>query len=337
MRPRLFIGCSSEGIDHAYAIQEELEHKVDPVVWPQDVFTGTRFTIEGLMNALPEFDYAVFIFVPDDSIEIRGEVFDTVRDNVIFEFGLFLARLGRERCFFIVPEDKNNLRMPTNLWGMNPLTFKQDRSDKNLRAALGPACNQIRKAITKYGPIRQLTTVPNEPISRIITSDEKDSLENDLTRIISESVSENLPCILYVDIDRFTAINKWYGKEVCDEVLFMLKPLIKDIIKGEYLKRIGGDQFIVCLVNKTVAQATRIGNQIVDKIRKTDWACLSPNLFLTASIGVAQYKKKSTLSEWIVRGIHGSLNAKKSGGNRTTRGPLIIPNHVEINYLRYLS
>ena len=47
------------------------------------------------MNALDQFDFAVMILSPDDMTESRDQSYASPRDNVLFELGLFMGRLGR--------------------------------------------------------------------------------------------------------------------------------------------------------------------------------------------------------------------------------------------------
>lgn len=75
-----------------------------------------------------------------------------MRDNVIFELGLFMGRLGKESCFFVVPRGHENLRLPSDLIGVKPATFNPDRQDGNLQSALGAACTEISKAIKALTP-----------------------------------------------------------------------------------------------------------------------------------------------------------------------------------------
>ncbi|MDD2810259.1 TIR domain-containing protein [Rhodoferax sp.] len=148
MKKRLFIGSSTEALALAYSLQENLEHVAEVTVWTQDIFKPSSYTLDDLEEALDAFDYGVFVFSPDDITKIRSEEFRTVRDNVLFEFGLFIGRLGRENCFFVAPRSAEGLHLPTDLLGLSPLTYDPTRTDDNLNAALGPACNKIRKEIS---------------------------------------------------------------------------------------------------------------------------------------------------------------------------------------------
>ena len=72
------------------------------------------------------------------------------RDNIVFELGLFMGRLGRERTFIVRPES-GPLKIPSDLSGISTATFDWPRSDLNYRAALGPACDLMREAIRDLG------------------------------------------------------------------------------------------------------------------------------------------------------------------------------------------
>jgi diguanylate cyclase (GGDEF)-like protein len=340
MKPCIFIGSSTEGLEAAYAIQEELEYDAEITVWPQGIFTPSGFTLDDLIRSLHTFDFGVFVFSPDDEIRIRGMKFSRVRDNVIFELGMFISRLGRERCFFIVPREIQTLRIPTDLWGITPLTYDSQRSDGNLRGALGPACNKIRQSIKQLGLIRQVSVSPSVLLlyPKEITNKEKTTIEKVFENILSEAKETNMPAsLLFIDIDRFSAINKWYGLDTCDEVIKIVHNKVKSLFKGNYVKRLGGDQFLVCLRDKTLAQSIRSASTLAKNIFEYPWPQLAPNLFVTVSIGAAHYKSNDTVRKWIVRAIHGSINAKKAGGNRVSRGPLDLPDSIPLNYSVYLS
>jgi hypothetical protein len=153
--PRLFVGSSTEGLGIAYAIQENLEFDAETTVWTQGIFKPTRNTLAELIAGMRAMDFVAFVFSPDDLLSLRGEAVRAVRDNVIFELGLFIGHLGPERCFFVQPRGLHDLHLPTDLLGLAPLTFNPLRSDDNLVAALGTACNQIRAAMQRASTIRK--------------------------------------------------------------------------------------------------------------------------------------------------------------------------------------
>ena len=95
MRHRIFVGSSSEALALADGIQCNLVKRGHRVkVWNQGVFVVQKTALDSLLEALESCDAAVFVFAPDDLVSIRGRAFETVRDNVVFELGLFTGKLG---------------------------------------------------------------------------------------------------------------------------------------------------------------------------------------------------------------------------------------------------
>lgn len=152
MKTQMFIGSSSESLMYAYGLQTQLQAKVDVTLWNQGFFALNASYMDSLIGGLKNSDFGVFIFTPNDILTIREENLASVRDNVLFEFGLFLGGLGKERVFFVMPKNQSNLRLPTDLLGIATVTFDDSRSD--IEAALGPACFKILQAVEKFG-IRQ--------------------------------------------------------------------------------------------------------------------------------------------------------------------------------------
>lgn len=146
-KPKIFIGSSAEGLNVANAIQENLDHYAEVTIWSQGFFQLSTPTIISLINALDKFDYAIFVFSPDDFTNLRGKSVSTVRDNVIYETGLFTGKFGIDRVFFIKPRDYEELHLPTDLLGMTAGGYDNNRTDRNFVAATGPFCNQVKQKI----------------------------------------------------------------------------------------------------------------------------------------------------------------------------------------------
>ncbi len=102
------------------------------------------------MNALDRFDFAVLVLTPDDTVVSRASEHLAPRDNLLFELGLFMGRLGRSRTF-VVCENSTRMKLPSDLAGVTVARFTQERTDRNLIAAVGPACNQIRQTVRDLG------------------------------------------------------------------------------------------------------------------------------------------------------------------------------------------
>ncbi len=138
-RPRVFIGCSVEGLPAAKLIQLNLSHSANTDLWSQGVFGLSSGTLETLTNKAAEYDYAILVLTPDDLLIKREDVQLSARDNVLFELGLFMGTLGRSNTF-IVAEEK--VSMPSDLAGITPARYSLEGKD-NPVAELGPVCTKI--------------------------------------------------------------------------------------------------------------------------------------------------------------------------------------------------
>ncbi len=95
---KLFIGSSSENEKVAKGLAVNLEPEIECTVWSQGFFDLSKNFLENLTLKVDDFDFAVFIFSPDDLINIRGNEHIVARDNIIFEMGLFAGSIGSDVC-----------------------------------------------------------------------------------------------------------------------------------------------------------------------------------------------------------------------------------------------
>lgn len=155
VKPRLFVGSSTESLSVAYEIQKLLEDAAEITVWTQGIFTPSSYTWLDIEKTLPTFDFAVYVFNADDFMIVRDREYHATRDNVILELGFSIGILGRSRTYIVTPRNLPEQRVPTDLFGLALLPYSPDRSDANLNAALGPAAHRIRQEIGRLGARRQ--------------------------------------------------------------------------------------------------------------------------------------------------------------------------------------
>ncbi|MBG32772.1 MAG: cyclic nucleotide-binding protein [Alcanivorax sp.] len=149
---QVFIISSVEAKDIALEIQEAFEHDdFNVIAWTDGVFKASSYPIESLENQLDIADFAIAIAQPDDTTTKRGSQSDTPRDNVIFELGYFMGRLGRRRALLLEPHGANT-GLPSDLSGITTIPYRYEK-EGNAAASLAPACNKLRKIFTELGPL----------------------------------------------------------------------------------------------------------------------------------------------------------------------------------------
>jgi CRP/FNR family cyclic AMP-dependent transcriptional regulator len=150
-RPVIFLGSSKESLPIVRAIQSALQYD-DFIVRPWSrpgIFGASRYPMEDLEQQVRTADFAVLVLGPDDVVVSRESISDAPRDNVIFELGLFMGALTRERTFIILPRDQD-IKVPTDLLGLNPLSYTLGPID-TLPDRIEPACNELREIVNQKG------------------------------------------------------------------------------------------------------------------------------------------------------------------------------------------
>lgn len=95
-------------------------------------------------------DFAVLLMTADDTTASRGRRKASPRDNVVFELGLFMGALGRDRTFVVSPKGVD-LKLPTDLLGVTNVMYENDGARTVGRRMSGLA-KALGNQITKQGP-----------------------------------------------------------------------------------------------------------------------------------------------------------------------------------------
>jgi hypothetical protein len=215
LKPKVFVASSVEGLDIAYSLQTNLQHEADLTVWSQGVFSLSVTPLDSLTQALESSDFGIFVFSPDDEVKMRGNVSETIRDNVLFELGLFIGRLGKRRCFIVTP-DNVDMHIPTDLTGVSPAKYSGERDESDMLATLGPACHEIRKAMKLHGLFNENTVSKTIPVNDHDNYDESDKIVLLESWLINQAVEGE--AIKYIDVDNLLKIEQGSTKRLLPQI-----------------------------------------------------------------------------------------------------------------------
>lgn len=143
MKRKIFIGSSAEGIKIANQVKDqiniELGDWIECETWGDGkVFSLNGGTLESLVKASRKYDYGIMLASKDDVLIKRMKIFNVMRDNVLFEMGLFLGSLGLQRAFLIT-HDRTSLSSDFN--GVTVVKY----NDKNISTTIANVISEIKK------------------------------------------------------------------------------------------------------------------------------------------------------------------------------------------------
>ena len=142
--PKLFIGSSHTNLRVAQVLANNLEDVAEVTVWNEGVFGMGYGFLETLIKQLEDYDFAAFILAPDDMTTSKDQTRPAPRDNVLFESGLFMGVLGRDRVF-LVHDETENIKIPSDFAGVTLATYDGKRIDGKDSAAA------VREAVIAIG------------------------------------------------------------------------------------------------------------------------------------------------------------------------------------------
>lgn len=143
---------SAESLEIARAVQSGLQFdNVLTVVWTDGVFKSSAYPLDSLEAEVDSSDFAIAIAHADDQATTRGQTWPVPRDNVIFELGFFMGRIGRKRSI-LVESRVDQVKLPSDLAGLTTLSYVWSGVSGELPAAIAPVCNSLRSLFADLGP-----------------------------------------------------------------------------------------------------------------------------------------------------------------------------------------
>lgn len=300
---KLFAQC---GVDEFLEFTSSLVAILDK----EGRFLSWNLSMEKLKRMLPEANHVRdFLSVPSQILFdefLKASFTERIRKQANLEFSwenrwsdcsaLFVP-LPEERILFIA-EPIPALR---NLEAISAELEKIKRSLANKETELKAVLAQA----DEVSHTDALTFLPNR--KRIVADLQREA-------IFSDRYGTPL-AISMVDIDFFKNINDSYGHLAGDDVLRKLAVELRDHIRHpDTIGRYGGEEFLVVLPHSTVKAAAEQAERLCRYVRSMMIPAGEHKIFLTVSIGIAQYKiHKEDWQACLSRADNALYKAKNNG------------------------
>ena len=170
-KSKIYIASSESAFNFADRLKIKLNEKDFCVAytWKDAIQTANSMSkIGALTQWIKEYDFAVIIFQEDILGKNSSEDMKT-RDDCVFEAGLFMAAIGRSRCFLYSSVNQNDL--PSDLGGIIYKHFMQPDNFDDNEQCQNPI-SQIAAHILDQVQKDKGKSVANRPISYDASTEE---------------------------------------------------------------------------------------------------------------------------------------------------------------------
>lgn len=170
--------------------------------------------------------------------------------------------------------------------------------------------------------LKRLEASNRDPLTGLLT---RAFFDDELPALAEKCSRADVPfCCVFVDVDRFKAVNDNYGHQLGDEVLVAIGRLVMVGVRdADPCMRYGGEEIVLFLPGSTEMGAAEVAERTRKTIMGHDWDRTSPGLRITASFGVAERYSDESLKDWLRRADEAVYSAKHSGRNRVVRASTI--------------
>jgi diguanylate cyclase (GGDEF)-like protein/PAS domain S-box-containing protein len=126
-------------------------------------------------------------------------------------------------------------------------------------------------------------------------------------------------CVLFMDLDRFKAVNDTYGHPIGDELLCLVSRRLEDRLReGDTLGRMGGDEFmLVASPLQDKQDAAVIARDLIDELARPFSFSNGAVVHIGGSIGISLYPEDGESISDLIRNADAAMYmAKKNGRNQ---------------------
>ncbi len=151
----------------------------------------------------------------------------------------------------------------------------------------------------------QLTGLPNRTL-----------LLDRLNQAISVSNRSSRPIVvLFVDLDGFKPVNDTYGHSIGDRLLKEVAERLEACLReGDTAARIGGDEFVIILLESDLERAIAVAHRILGTLR-VPYEFGKKNISnISASIGIAEYPQHADELDSLISAADTAMYQAKNNG-----------------------
>ena len=133
--------------------------------------------------------------------------------------------------------------------------------------------------------------------------------------VISARREKWLLGLLFVDLDRFKAVNDTFGHVMGDEILQEVGERLKECVRdSDTVARLGGDEFVVLAQDLAeVNDAALVADKIIEQMAEP-FTIGGRKVSLGASIGITMYPEDTSSAEEMMRNADMAMYRAKEGG-----------------------
>lgn len=141
-------------------------------------------------------------------------------------------------------------------------------------------------------------------------------LENDVEEALLLARSEGRThALLYIDVDQFKVVNDTCGHRAGDEFLCKIASLCTPLIgDNDTFARIGGDEFVVLLRDRSIGQAEQIADELREIVAKSIFMWHEKRFPMTISVGVVPITANSGDMATLLSAVDAACYAAKDAG-----------------------
>lgn len=190
---------------------------------------------------------------------------------------------------------------------------------------LGPVTLMVVLFIPFHRGMEQRMDQLHQERARAQALAERDALTGLYNRRAGETFLSNMlsgpddaDALILFDIDHFKSINDNFGHDVGDAVLKEVAARCATLLrKNDIFARWGGEEFLVLIRGSGEAGIVRVADDLRQVVCE---APIEPVSKVTASFGVARFRRGDSMQSWLKRADDALYAAKRAGRDRVVAG-----------------